>query len=378
MCPLKYDYEPNRDEETGSNRLRTIIIFIIALGVIGCGIYFLILPHTNNGSKTVPPVVPPTGTGTTDATGTGDTPTPAAASGNTAAPTSIAFPGTGGSGSTDPNQTGGGDTPSSGQPLQGDSPNTDAPASGDLTDVSGNSPTLPPDPVPTEDPQKGKPWIGDPPSEQPSADKPVETPPLPDPAASAETVVVRAGESLSRIAHKHHTTVEALRHYNQLNKDVIRVGQKLRVIPGPWRITVDQKQRRLTLERLREGQWSEFAKFPVGLGRMDSTPNAQFVISTRLRHPDWYTPDGRIYRYGDSENQLGDYFLKLATPGKPDKPLLGYGIHGTADENSVGKNWSNGCVRMRNRDVELLYYLVPSGTPVTIVPGTDAARKTEI
>ena len=378
MCPLKYDYEPNRAEETGSNRLRTIIIFIIALVVIGCGIYFLILPHTNNGPKTVPPVVPPAGTGTgtaTGATGTGDTTTPATASGNTAAPTSA---GTGGSESTGPNQTGGGDAPSSGQPPQGDSPATDAPASGDLTDVSGNSPALLPDPAPTEDPQKGKPWIGDPPSEQPSAEKPAETPTPHDPAASAETVVVRAGESLSRIAHKHHTTVEALRHYNQLNKDVIRVGQKLRIIPGPWRITVDQKQRLLTLERLREGQWGEFIKFPVGLGRMDSTPNAQFVISSRLRHPDWYTPDGRIYRYGDSENQLGDYFLKLATPGKPDKPLLGYGIHGTPDENSVGKNWSNGCVRMRNRDVELLYYLVPSGTPVTIVPGTDAARKTEI
>ena len=78
-------------------------------------------------------------------------------------------------------------------------------------------------------------------------------------------------------------------------------------------------------------------------------------VTTQRADAELVMPDGRIYRYGDPENQLGDYFLKLAASGTPDKPLLGYGIHGTPDENSVGKNWSSGCVRMRNRDVEMLY-----------------------
>ena len=101
------------------------------------------------------------------------------------------------------------------------------------------------------------------------------------------------------------------------------------------------------------------------------------MISTRLRHPDWYTTDGRIIRYGDPDNQLGDYFLKLAKSGTPDKPLIGYGIHGTSDESTVGKNWSHGCVRMRNRDVGLLYYLTPTGTPVRIIPGAAVEKKLE-
>ena len=41
-------------------------------------------------------------------------------------------------------------------------------------------------------------------------------------------------------------------------------------------------------------------------------------------------------------------------------------IHGTNDENSLGRPASHGCVRMRNREVIDLFDLVPVGTPVWI------------
>lgn len=44
-----------------------------------------------------------------------------------------------------------------------------------------------------------------------------------------------------------------------------------------------------------------------------------------------------------------------------------YGIHGTNNPSSIGKNVSNGCIRMFNRDVIELSSLVPIGTIVTIV-----------
>ena len=91
------------------------------------------------------------------------------------------------------------------------------------------------------------------------------------------------------------------------------------------------------------------------------------LISTRLKNPTWYTPDGRVYPYGDPGNVLGTRFLKLAAVGTPDKPLLGYGIHGTTREESVTRSESGGCIRMRNREVERLFELVPTGTPVEIV-----------
>ena len=43
-----------------------------------------------------------------------------------------------------------------------------------------------------------------------------------------------------------------------------------------------------------------------------------------------------------------------------------YGIHGTNNESSIGNYVSNGCIRMRERDVEELYEMIPIGTPVEI------------
>ena len=274
------------------------------------------------------------------------------------------------------------------QPIGGtetnDAENTETPPSSTAVET----PAAKTEAAATEVPEKGKPWIGDAPETpkpvSPSAEaelkltdeklKPLYSG---DISSAAERIIVAPGDSLSRIAARKHTTVEELRHYNRLKKDVIRIGQKLYLIPGPWRITVDKSRRELLLERSKNGEWSAFGRFQVGLGRLDRTPEAEFVISDRLRHPDWYAPDGRIFRYGDPGNQLGDYFLKLAAAGKPDKPLRGFGIHGTGDDSTVGKNWSNGCVRMHNREVELLYYLVPSGTPVRIVPGSTGTEKAE-
>ncbi len=42
-------------------------------------------------------------------------------------------------------------------------------------------------------------------------------------------------------------------------------------------------------------------------------------------------------------------------------------IHGTSDEQGIGKPLSHGCVRMRNRDVVELFDQVTPGTPVDIL-----------
>lgn len=65
---------------------------------------------------------------------------------------------------------------------------------------------------------------------------------------------------------------------------------------------------------------------------------------------------------------------KAINPGGPfgarwlglDAPNGDYGIHGTNTPSSIGKNVSNGCVRMHNKDVIELAKLVNIGTPVTI------------
>ena len=177
---------------------------------------------------------------------------------------------------------------------------------------------------------------------------------------------IKSGDSLSGIAGRFFTTVELLRKKNNISGSRIFVGRLLYIVPGDWRIAVSKKFRTLKLYRKEKSGEKLFAVWQVGIGRMNKTPAAEFAIASRVRHPDWYLPDGRVFKYGDAENQLGDYFLKLAPAAAPGRPLLGYGIHGAKDESAVGRSLSNGCVRMRNADVEALYYLVPAGCRVTI------------
>jgi len=66
---------------------------------------------------------------------------------------------------------------------------------------------------------------------------------------------------------------------------------------------------------------------------------------------------------------------KAVNPGGPfgarwmglNVPYGDYGIHGTNNARSIGKNISNGCIRMYNNNVIELYNLVPIGTVVQIV-----------
>ena len=283
--------------------------------------------------------------------------------------------------------------------------------------VAGNPADNTSAPAPTIEPQKGKPWIGDPVNDVPPTveNKSSSAAALEELKASFEArnyasaaakalemissenegspvyrtaaeylrrsqmeslssgagvsgisyqYVIRSGDTLSRIARRNGTTVQALMNSNHLENGLIRIGNRLTVTPGPWKVVVSKSNRLLKLHQGREGRL--FCVFDVGVGRGNSTPKGEFVISTRLKDPKWYAPDGRIYEPGEEGNELGKYFLKLAAAGNPDRPLLGYGIHGTPDENTVGNSVSSGCIRMRSADIEMLYKLVPERTPVVI------------
>ena len=178
---------------------------------------------------------------------------------------------------------------------------------------------------------------------------------------------IQRGDVLSRIAAKHHTTLEALAlRQPQLaeNPDRIRAGFALTFYTPRtgWKIRVNRRARMLTLwdgERL-------FAAFEVGIGRAGKqTPEGNFVISTRQLQPQWRRPDGKLIPGGSPENELGSVWLQLARPEAP-RVRTGYGIHGTPHPETVPSPVSYGCLRLRNPEAEDLYRIVPSGTPVTI------------
>ena len=44
------------------------------------------------------------------------------------------------------------------------------------------------------------------------------------------------------------------------------------------------------------------------------------------------------------------------------------GFHGTNDPQGVGRRVSDGCIRMRNEDVEVLFAITPLGAAVRVQP----------
>lgn len=98
------------------------------------------------------------------------------------------------------------------------------------------------------------------------------------------------------------------------------------------------------LEVIKNGQ--TIGIFPVASGKED-TPSPVGIYRVINKDTGW----------GDG---FGSCWLGLNVPWGT------YGIHGTNRPELIGQRVSGGCFRMKNRDVERIYALVPVGTPVVI------------
>lgn len=165
---------------------------------------------------------------------------------------------------------------------------------------------------------------------------------------------IQPQDNLTKIAKQFNTTVELLMRSNELSSDKINPGRKLKVWTGKFNVLVDKSQNILIL-KLNDEIMKTYA---VATGLDNSTPVGAFKIVNKLLNPTWYKAGAVVYP-GSPENILGTRWLGF--------DLSGYGIHGTTEPESIGKQVTAGCVRMLNPDVEELYSLLPVGTEVTII-----------
>jgi len=105
--------------------------------------------------------------------------------------------------------------------------------------------------------------------------------------------------------------------------------------------------------------------YDVAVGApVSPSPNGEYQIAKRLENPTYYH-EGVVIGPG-ADNPLGPRWIGLN--------VKGYGIHGTNHPNSIGKNASHGCIRLRNRDIRDLFARVQVGDRVSLV----AERNDEI
>jgi lipoprotein-anchoring transpeptidase ErfK/SrfK len=181
------------------------------------------------------------------------------------------------------------------------------------------------------------------------------------------TEKVRGGDSLVRIArrvkktHKNNATAALIQLLNGMSSTMIRPGQVLKVPEGKMSLRIQVGDFRLFV--LLDDQI--ILDFPVGTGKNNSTPFASYTIRGKTKRPAWTMPNGQVVKYGDPRHIIGSRWLGFDQAGGG---RSGYGIHGTVDEASIGKQSSEGCIRMRRVDIESLFELIPEGCPVVVNP----------
>jgi lipoprotein-anchoring transpeptidase ErfK/SrfK len=122
-----------------------------------------------------------------------------------------------------------------------------------------------------------------------------------------------------------------------------------------------------------------FATYPVVFGNSSlddkkmegdrNTPEGSFKIANKRVHEKWDRYMGLDYPTKESLEKFRQRKQRGEIPANA-TPGGGVGIHGTWPHEDYiidrYQNWTNGCISLKNEDVEDLYSYIPIGTPVTI------------
>ena len=177
----------------------------------------------------------------------------------------------------------------------------------------------------------------------------------PIPTKDSVIYKVKKGDSLGAIAKRFNTTVGLIKKSNKLKNDIIRTGKRLKITSGAgFSIKVYTKSNKLILKN----NGVILKTYAVATGTHDGTPLGNFKIVNKLKNPTWYTA-GAIVSADSPKNVLGTRWMGITEKG--------YGIHGTIKPESIGKQSTEGCIRMYNKEVEELFDLVPVGISVIII-----------
>lgn len=139
----------------------------------------------------------------------------------------------------------------------------------------------------------------------------------------------------------------------------LQPGQVLRVPTDAPRMYVDL-----------EARWALFflgdevaGSWPVCIGRPgEETPPGDYQARNKIENPPWMKVGQEAIPFGDPRNPLGTRWIGWEQDGRS----TSYGFHGTTDPASIGTAGSDGCIRLRNEDVEVLFKVLPEGAQIRV------------
>lgn len=182
------------------------------------------------------------------------------------------------------------------------------------------------------------------------------------PAVADSIYVVRPGDTLSKIAQNHGTTVQALMVANGLpNPNFVWTGQRLRVnkaAPATGMLATNAPADGV--------RWIEVNLSAQTLTAWQgNVPVLHTYVSTGTSRTPTVTGRFRIGTKYTSQHMSGPGY---SLPGVPWVMYFyqGYAIHGTYWHANFGTPMSHGCVNMRTEEAQFLFNWAPAGTEVYV------------
>jgi lipoprotein-anchoring transpeptidase ErfK/SrfK len=187
------------------------------------------------------------------------------------------------------------------------------------------------------------------------------------------------------------TTIQAVEQLQEQPKPITTVSLPCNKLPIKSRIEIDISEQKLFLYcTYKNSQHEEVKTYPIssskfGIGSTANTNKTPLGLHRIEQKIGDNAPFGMIFKARKATGRIakingkGDHdyvttrimWLKGLEPGKNagsgiDSYRRYIYIHGTAEENKIGKPASHGCIRMYNKDVIDLFEKVSEGTEVYI------------
>jgi LysM repeat protein len=176
---------------------------------------------------------------------------------------------------------------------------------------------------------------------------------------------VQSGDRLVKIARQYEVPYPFIEQINGIQARSLQAGQTIKVLQGPIHARIVKSRFVMDLYvHNPDGQRIYIKSFPVGLGEENSTPTGRWRVTEgkKVKNPDWRNPrTGEYFKRDDPDNPIGEYWLAITGIGPNTKNETGYGIHGTIEPESVGRQMSMGCVRLRSDDIVRVFHMLMGG-----------------
>jgi LysM repeat protein len=176
------------------------------------------------------------------------------------------------------------------------------------------------------------------------------------------TYKVKAGDQLRNIGRQFKVPYALLMRINNIARpEALQAGETIKVIQGPFNARVYRSTFTMDLYL----QSTFVRSFRVGLGKPGmETPMGLWVakLGGKLIKPVWTDPiTSKTYHPEDPDYPLGSRWIGLEGVEGAAKGRTGFAIHGTQKPEEIGTAGSQGCIRLHNGNVKLVYDLLEPG-----------------